>query len=163
MNSPGYAALSYGSQLAIAFTETIIDFNSQHRDWDYAFRTASYEGGFQITVLHGSTGNWSFGMNSNLSSRIAIGANTATNSQIRFLESSIDITTPVKGDTWFKDGALNFFDGTITHNILLVTIDTTAKTPTSTGVSGQVSYNTGFKYTCVATNTWVREAVDVSW
>ena len=42
-------------------------------------------------------------------------------------------------------------------------IDTSAKTPTSTGISGQVSYNSGFKYTCVATNVWVREAVDTSW
>ena len=42
-------------------------------------------------------------------------------------------------------------------------IGTTAKTPTSTGIVGQVSYNSGFKYTCVATNTWVREAVDTTW
>jgi hypothetical protein len=42
-------------------------------------------------------------------------------------------------------------------------IDTTVKTPTSTGISGQVSYNSGFKYTCVATNVWVREVVDTSW
>ena len=42
-------------------------------------------------------------------------------------------------------------------------IGTSVKTPTSTGISGQVSYNSGFKYTCVATNVWVREVVDTSW
>ena len=41
--------------------------------------------------------------------------------------------------------------------------DNTVKAPTSVGVVGQKSYNSGFKYTCVATDTWVREAVDTSW
>ena len=37
------------------------------------------------------------------------------------------------------------------------------KTPTSTGSPGETSYDSGFLYTCVATDTWVRHAVDTTW
>lgn len=47
--------------------------------------------------------------------------------------------------------------------ISALAVDTAVKTPTSTGISGQQSYNSGFLYTCVATDVWVREAVDTSW
>ena len=44
-----------------------------------------------------------------------------------------------------------------------LSIGTTSKTPSSIGSKGQVSYNSSFKYTCVDTDTWVREAVDTTW
>ncbi len=44
-------------------------------------------------------------------------------------------------------------------------IDTTsgAPTPTSTGVKNQRIYNGGYMYECIATNTWIRHAVETTW
>ena len=39
----------------------------------------------------------------------------------------------------------------------------TVATATSTGTIGQVKYNGSYIYFCVATNTWVRHAIDTSW
>lgn len=39
----------------------------------------------------------------------------------------------------------------------------TVPTPTSTGVKGEIRYIGSFKYECIATNTWVRVAVDTTW
>jgi len=38
-----------------------------------------------------------------------------------------------------------------------------APTPTGTGVKGQRIYNSGYMYECIATNTWVRSAVETTW
>ena len=39
----------------------------------------------------------------------------------------------------------------------------TVATATSTGTIGQVKYDSTYLYYCVATNTWVRHAIDTSW
>jgi hypothetical protein len=36
-------------------------------------------------------------------------------------------------------------------------------TPTTTGVKGQLAYDGVYLYNCIATNTWVRHAVETDW
>lgn len=38
-----------------------------------------------------------------------------------------------------------------------------APTPTGTGLKGQRYYSSGYLYECVATNTWIRAAVETTW
>lgn len=40
---------------------------------------------------------------------------------------------------------------------------TAAPTPTGTGLKGQRFYSSGYMYECVATNTWIRTAVETTW
>ena len=45
----------------------------------------------------------------------------------------------------------------------MVNVETATKTPTSTGRAGQQAWDGTYLYTCVATNTWVRQSPDTTW
>lgn len=48
-------------------------------------------------------------------------------------------------------------------NIFSANMGSVAKTPSSTGRKGEMSYNSGYLYLCTDTDTWVRTAVETSW
>lgn len=47
----------------------------------------------------------------------------------------------------------------MTVNNIILTSSTTPATASSTGTAGQIAWNSGYIYVCVATNTWKRAAL----
>jgi hypothetical protein len=85
----------------------------------------------------------------------------------------------------FSRDVIGFFNGTYTQNLkpssilsansdielpnmsgviaLSPTIGVTSPTPSGTGKKGQVIITGGYRYDCIATNTWVRSAIETTW
>jgi len=74
--------------------------------------------------------------------------------------SSIDLpdgttgTTQTAGDNSTKIATTAYIDGQKVS---------VPGTPTSTGVTGQWAYGSGYEYRCVATDTWIRKVVGTTW
>ena len=56
-------------------------------------------------------------------------------------------------------GGATTVGGTLTASSLRVTSSYTPATSSSTGVAGQIAWDSGYVYICVATNTWKRAAI----
>jgi hypothetical protein len=66
----------------------------------------------------------------------------------------------IKGNGWVE---IETSVESINTGDLIIRNSSTPSGPTDTGVAGTISYDTGFIYICVDTDTWIRCAKDGTW
>ena len=72
------------------------------------------------------------------------------------------VVKPVRGQADWDVPLNSALDGLDARIVVLETITNAAKASNSTGVKGEIAYDTTYLYVCVATNTWIRVA-RVAW